>query len=73
MKKNTFQLPKRINEETKDYIKGSKERKEVIETYNSMFSEKIDIPLYIGEKEIFNILDFNPEDLKNKIILKNEL
>jgi 1-pyrroline-5-carboxylate dehydrogenase len=53
MKKNTFQLPKRINEETKDYIKGSKERKEVIETYNSMFSEKIDIPLYIGEKEIF--------------------
>ena len=53
MKKNTFQIPKRINEETKDYIKGSKERKEVIETYNSMFSEKIDIPLYIGEKEIF--------------------
>ena len=35
MKKNTFQLPKRINEETKDYIKGSKERKEIIETYNS--------------------------------------
>jgi len=53
MKKNTFQLPKPINEETKDYIKGSKERKEVIEAYNLMYSKKVDIPLFIGEKEIF--------------------
>ena len=52
MKKNTFQLPKRINEETKDYIKGSKERKEVIETYNSMFSEKLTFH-YILEKKKF--------------------
>jgi 1-pyrroline-5-carboxylate dehydrogenase len=53
MKKNTFQIPERVNEETKDYLKGSQERKTVIETYNSMYSQKIDIPLYIGEEEIY--------------------
>ena len=56
MKKNTFQIPERVNEETKDYLKGSQERKTVIETYNSMYSQKIDIPLYIGEEEIYTCL-----------------
>ncbi len=70
MKKNTFQLPKRINEETKEYIKGSKERKEIIETYNSMFSKKIDIPLFIGEKEIFteNKKNITPPHDHQKIV-----
>ncbi|MFL2666162.1 MAG: L-glutamate gamma-semialdehyde dehydrogenase [Flavobacteriaceae bacterium] len=70
MKKNTFQLPKRINEETKDYIKGSKERKEIIETYNSMFSKNIDIPLFIGEKEIFteNKKNITPPHDHQKIV-----
>ena len=70
MKKNTFQLPKRINEETKDYIKGSKERKEIIETYNSMFSKKIDIPLFIGEKEIYteNKKNITPPHDHQKIV-----
>jgi len=70
MKNNTFQVPKRINEETKDYIKGSKERKEVIETYNLMFSEKIDIPLFIGEKEIFteNKKNITPPHDHQKIV-----
>ncbi len=70
MKNNTFQLPKRINEETKDYIKGSKERKEVIEAYNSMYSEKIDIPLFIGEKEIFteNKKNITPPHDHQKIV-----
>ena len=53
MKTNTFQVPERTNEITKDYLKGSKERIEVIETYNSMYSEKVDIPLYIGKEEIY--------------------
>ena len=53
MKTSTFQVPQHVNEETKDYLKGSVERKQVIETYNSMYSEKIHIPLYIGNKEIF--------------------
>jgi 1-pyrroline-5-carboxylate dehydrogenase len=53
MKTNTFQVPERTNEITKEYLKGSKERIEVIETYNSMYSEKVDIPLYIGKEEIY--------------------
>ena len=53
MKTNTFQLPKRINEETKDYAKGSIEREEVIKAYNLMYSKKIDIPLFIGKNEIY--------------------
>ena len=53
MTNNTFKVPQRINEETKQYIKGSKERDEVTEVYNSMYSEKIDVPLYIGKNEIF--------------------
>ena len=53
MKTNTFQVPERTNEITKDYLKESKERIEVIETYNSMYSEKVDIPLYIGKEEIY--------------------
>ena len=70
MKNNTFQLPKRINEKTKDYVKGSKERLEVIEAYNSMFSKKIDIPLFIGEKEIFteNKKNITPPHDHQKIV-----
>ena len=53
MKTHTFQVPEPINEITKNYLKGSPERTEVVETYNSMYSKKIDIPLYIGKDEIF--------------------
>ena len=53
MKTHTFQVPKRINEQTKDYLKGSKEKTEVIETYNSMYSKIVDVPLYIGKEEIY--------------------
>ena len=53
MKTHTFQVPEPINEITKDYLKGSRERSEVIEQYNLMYSEKIDIPLYLGKDEVF--------------------
>ena len=48
----TFKVPERTNEETKQYVTGSSERNEIIETYNSMYSQKLDVPLYIGENEI---------------------
>ena len=38
------------NEPVLKYLKGSKERKMVVEFYNEMFNSKIDIPLYIGRK-----------------------
>jgi 1-pyrroline-5-carboxylate dehydrogenase len=53
MKQSTFKVPELKNEEIKDYLKNSDERKDVVETYNSMYNENIKIPLYIGNKEIY--------------------
>ncbi|MAJ83161.1 MAG: 1-pyrroline-5-carboxylate dehydrogenase [Flavobacteriaceae bacterium] len=58
------------NEPVLEYIKGSKERNKVMESYNEMFNFKIDIPLYIGSEEVLtkerkNILP--PHDHKNAI------
>ena len=49
---STFNIPQRVNEPIKNYIKGSAERSEVEETYHSMFNSKIDIPLFIGNDKI---------------------
>ena len=70
MKENIFQVPDRVNEPVKNYLKGSEERKNVSETYHSMFSSKINIPLYIGEEEIHTkeTKDINPPHDKNKIV-----
>ena len=56
------------NEPVLGYKAGSKERNNVEKTYNDMFNSKVDVPLYIGEKEILtekrkNILP--PHDHKN--------
>ena len=58
------------NEPVLEYIKGSKKRNKVMESYNEMFNSKIDIPLYIGSEEVLtkerkNILP--PHDHKNAI------
>ena len=70
MANSTFQIPELKNEEIKDYIKNSNERKEVIETYNTMYNENIKIPLYIGKKEIITEerRDINPPHDHNKIV-----
>ncbi len=56
------------NEPVLGYKAGSKERNDVEKTYNDMFNSKVDVPLYIGGKEILtekrkNILP--PHDHKN--------
>ena len=70
MANSTFQIPELKNEEIKDYIKNSNERKEVIETYNTMYNENIKIPLYIGKEEIITEerRDINPPHDHNKIV-----
>tara|TARA_B100001093_G_scaffold28448_1_gene24908 strand:+ start:3223 stop:4842 length:1620 start_codon:yes stop_codon:yes gene_type:complete len=65
---NKVKLYKAENEPVLGYKLGSEERKNVEKTYNEMFSSKIDIPLYIGGKELLtekrkNILP--PHDHKN--------
>ena len=53
MSKGVFNVPIATNEPVKSYIKGSKERVELLNTYKEMYNSNIDIPLYIGGKEIF--------------------
>ena len=65
---NKVKLYKAENEPVLGYKAGSKERNNVEKTYNDMFSSKVDVPLYIGGKEIItekrkNILP--PHDHKN--------
>lgn len=48
-----FKTPQPINEPVKDYAINSPERKEVLTMYDQMFSNQIQVPLYIGDAEIF--------------------
>lgn len=52
MGKGFFQVPTAINEPIKSYAPGSPEREEVLHRYKIYFKEEIDIPLYIGNKEV---------------------
>ncbi|TVZ27341.1 delta-1-pyrroline-5-carboxylate dehydrogenase [Gillisia sp. Hel_I_86] len=52
MGKGFFQVPTAINEPIKSYAPGSPEREEVLLTYKDMYNEKMDVPLYIGSKEV---------------------
>lgn len=52
MGKGFFQVPIAINEPIKSYVPGSPEREEVLQQYHSYLKETVDVPLYIGSKEI---------------------
>jgi 1-pyrroline-5-carboxylate dehydrogenase len=52
MLKGFFKVPKAINEAVKSYAPNSPEREAVLAAYKKMWNEKIDVPLYIGSKEI---------------------
>ncbi len=49
---NKVKQYKAENEPVLGYKAGSKERNNVEKTYNDMFNSKVDVPLYIGGKEI---------------------
>ncbi len=52
MSNGFYKVPKTINEPVKAYAPGSTELQEVLVMYNTMYNEKIDIPMYIGSQEI---------------------
>jgi len=52
MSKGVFNVPIATNEPVLSYEKGSSEREELLNTYNEMYASKINVPLYIGGKEI---------------------
>src|SRR5680860_3830 len=52
MGKGFFQVPIAINEPIKSYAPGSPEREGVLKQYHAYFKGNVDVPLYIGNKEI---------------------
>ncbi len=52
MGKGFFEVPIAVNEPVKSYAPGSLERKELLETYKSMYNTQVEVPLYINGKEI---------------------
>ena len=52
MANGTFQIPKAINEPIDSYAPGSKTRKTLLSTYESMLNDSIDIPMFINGQEI---------------------
>ncbi|SHJ49581.1 L-glutamate gamma-semialdehyde dehydrogenase [Pseudozobellia thermophila] len=52
MGKGFFQVPKAKNEPIKSYAPGTPERDEVLKAYRRYYEGSVDIPLYIGSKEI---------------------
>lgn len=52
MPKGIYNIPKAFNEPVKSYAPGSPEREEVLATFKKMYSETVDVPLYIGGEEI---------------------
>jgi len=57
-----FNTPYPENEPVKSYAPGSPERDEVLKMYKDLYNQKIEVPLYIGDKEVFtdNKVDMNP-------------
>ena len=47
-----FNVPVAVNEPVKTYAPGSQEREEVQKTFKEMYQTTVDIPLYIGGKEV---------------------
>jgi 1-pyrroline-5-carboxylate dehydrogenase len=57
-----YNVPKAVNEPINSYAPGTPERKALLDTYKKMYSEKVDIPFYIGGKEYRtgNTVDIHP-------------
>jgi len=52
MGKGVFQIPKAINEPVKSYAPGTPEREAVTKQYDAYFNGNVDVPLYIGNKQV---------------------
>jgi len=52
MLKGFFNVPKAVNEPVKSYAPNSPEKAAVLAAYRKMWNEPIDLPMYIGGKEI---------------------
>jgi len=53
MSNGFYNVPKAVNEPVKDYAPGSTDRKELLAEYKRMYNTTIDVPMYIGDKQVF--------------------
>ena len=53
MSNGFYNVPKAINEPVKRYDPGSPEREELLTEYKRMYNTTIDVPMYIGNKQVF--------------------
>ena len=70
MSKGFFNVPFQGNEEVLSYAPGSAEREELQAKYKEMYNSKIDVPSYIGNKEIHTDNKFTmspPHDHKHSL------
>jgi 1-pyrroline-5-carboxylate dehydrogenase len=47
-----FSVPKAVNETVLSYAPGSQERSRLLKTYEKMLGEEVDIPMFIGGREV---------------------
>lgn len=70
MSNAVFNLPKTYNEPVLSYAKGSAERVKLLAALKELKAKKVDIPMYIGGKEVFTNekVDIRPpHELKHKL------
>jgi 1-pyrroline-5-carboxylate dehydrogenase len=48
-----YNVPKAVNEPVKGYAPGSPERTELLAEYKRMYNTTVDVPMYIGDKQVF--------------------
>ena len=70
MSNAVFNLPRTYNEPVLSYVKGSPERIKLVAALKELKAKKVDIPMYIGGKEVFTTekVDIHPpHELKHKL------
>ncbi|MDT8347114.1 MAG: L-glutamate gamma-semialdehyde dehydrogenase [Flavobacteriaceae bacterium] len=52
MPKGFYQIPPAVNEPVLDYAPGSDEREQVLSTYRKLWNQKVEVPMYIGNRSV---------------------
>lgn len=52
MSNGFFKVPKAVNEPVRAYAPGTQEHADLLATYQKMFNQQVDIPIYVGDQEI---------------------
>ncbi len=70
MSKGFFNVPIPSCEPVKSYTPGSEELNEVLDQYRNMYNNTIDIPMYIGDKQVFtnDKRNINPPHDHNHVV-----